>query len=202
MLHRFLSFIVCSAMVGAVLSAPSVASAVFVDYTTIANGNYLSVALGGTTVTGSAGITSADYAGFRGLGVTGGGSNVSLDVNEKMTIDFAQLVSNVSLQLVDINPVGNVTFSFHAFNGLADLGSFDFPYAVSAPQTYDLTSLVNGLYMTSFTIEVEQPSPPLGLQIQGVSFDPASAPVPEPSTFILLGAGLAGVAYLRKKQRA
>lgn len=38
--------------------------------------------------------------------------------------------------------------------------------------------------------------------IDNVSVEAAGAPVPEPSTFFLLGAGLAGVGFLRRKSRS
>lgn len=192
-------------MVGAVaaiiLSISSMASATSVDYTTVADGNYSSIILGGTTVTGSSDVTSTTYAGYRGLGILGAGSlngsDVSLDVGETMTIDFGRLVSNVLLTLVDINPPGNVTFSFEAFNGLTSLGSFAFPAASVAPEIYNLSTLVGGQDISSFIISVESPSAPLGLQIQGVSYDATS--VPEPATMLLLGLGLMGLAGVRRK---
>ena len=95
----------------------------------------------------------ATYAGYRGLGILGAGSlngsDVSLDVGETMTIDFGRLVSNVLLTLVDIDPPGNVTFSFEAFNGLTSLGSFAFPAASVAPEIYNLSTLVGGQDMST-----------------------------------------------------
>jgi hypothetical protein len=158
------------------LTAPT-ANAVSVDYTTVADGEYASISLGGTTVTGSSLVTSAYYAGWRGLGIKGGGSNLSLDIGETLSIDFGALalVSDLELTVVDIDPPGNVTFSFEAFRGSSSLGSFSIPFASSAPQTYDLFALSGGQYMSSIDISVSAPSAPLGLQIQGVSYTPVSS---------------------------
>ena len=172
------------------------------DYTTIADGTYSSISLAGTTVTGSSNVVSANFAGFRGLGIEGQGSlgngaDVSLDVGETMFFDLGTLASNTTLTLVDIDPPGNVTFSFEAFLNSVSLGVFDFPFASTAPETFDLFALSGNQYMTDFSVSVFSPSAPLGLQIQSVSF----TPVPEPSTFLLLGGGLAGLAFVIRRRR-
>jgi hypothetical protein len=195
MIKRRVSFLLASAVVGIILTVSSMASAYSVDYTSVADGNYTSVVLGGTTVTGSSLVTSRYFAGFRGLGIQGGGGDVSLDIGETMTIDFGQLVSNVQLTLVDIDPPGNVTFFFEAFNGLTSLGIFYFPAASTAPETYNLSTLDGGQAMSSFIISVEAPAAPLGLQIQGVSYEP----VPIPAAIWLLGPGLVGLLGLRRR---
>ena len=138
-------------------------------------------------------VTSGLIAGFRGLGITGGGDNRSLDAGETMTIALGQLGANVQLTLVDIDPPGNVIFSFQAFNGATSLGTFRFPVASTAPKTYNLSTLAGGLDMSLFIISVGS-SPSLGLQIQGVSFDA----VPDSSsTLALLGLGLVGLFSFR-----
>lgn len=168
------------------------------DYTTVADGSYPSVVLAGTTVTGSANVTSSFYAGFRGLGV-GGGPIGSLDFGEALTISFGQLVQNVTLSVVDIAPVGNASLGFEAFSGVASLGFFALPTATLAPQTYDLTALAGGLSFSSFTLTVPVVGAPLGFQIQSVSYDPAT--VPEPSALLLVGAAVLA-AYRRSGRRA
>jgi hypothetical protein len=181
------------------------AGSVVVDYTTIPDGNAPSYNLGGTTVTGSAKIVSASFVGFRGLGVMGGGSDVSLDIGENMTIDFNQLAKNQTLTLVDIDPPGNVTFSFEAFAGGHSIGSFALPHAVTAPETYDLFALCGNQAFDKFTIFVSAPSPPLGLQIEGVTYDAAVPTVPEPATVViwsLLGGLGIAVARLRRRKSA
>jgi hypothetical protein len=170
-------------------------SAVSVDYTSVANGTYGSISLGGTTVTGSSTVTSGTLGSFRGLGVTGGGDNLSLDTGETMTIALGQLGANVQLTFVDIDPVGNVPFSFQAFNGATSLGIFACPLASTAPQTYNLSTIAGGLSMSSFIISVQAPGVPKGLQIQAVSFDAA---VPDStSTLALLGLGIVGLFSFR-----
>jgi hypothetical protein len=186
-------------LAGGLLAGPMAANAIVVDYTTVADGTYGSVSLGGTTVTGSSTITSGSLAGFRGLGITGGGGSISLDLGETMTIDFGVLATNATVTINDIDPLGNVTFGFRAFNGATDLGLFGFPIASSFSQVFDLFALSGGLNMTSFRIELTA-SAPRGLQIQGVSFDALLTTVPEPGTLALLGLGLAGLGLSRRRK--
>jgi PEP-CTERM motif len=175
-----------------------IAASSTIDYTTIPAGTYTSISLGGTTVTGSSDVVSATY-GFTGLGVLGGEvgpSDMSLDQGETMTIDLGTLATNVMLTLVDVEPVGNVSFAFTPFKGAMSLGTFAFPPVVVAPETFNLTSLAGGSALRSFTLSVQQ-SPPLGLQIQAVSF----TPVPEPASLSLLALGLVGLGARRWRQR-
>jgi len=174
-----------------VLCLPFLAQAgsIIADYRTIPNGTYGSISLAGTTITGSSSVTSDLYAGFRGLGILGAGSlgngsDTSLDVGETMTINFGQLVTNTTATINDIAPVGNVTFGFTAFRGSTNLGNFVFPLATVQEQIYNISALDGNQPITRFTIFVQSPSAPLGLQIQAVSFDA----VPEPATGFLCGA--------------
>lgn len=198
-------FATAGAVAAMILSITSTASAIVVDYTTVADGNYLSLALGGTTVTGSAAVTSRSLAGFRGLGILGTGSlgnggDSSLDTGESMAFDLGQLASNVALTLVDIDPPGNVTFSFQAFNGASSLGTFSFPPANATPETYNLSTLAGGQSMSRFVVSVGSPSAPLGLQLQRVSFDAATATVPDGgSTLLLLGVAILGMGSLKRR---
>lgn len=181
------------------------ANAVVVDYTTVANGNYASVSLGGTTVTGSNLVTSRSYAGFRGLGILGqpqGNFNgdPSLDFGEVMSIDFNNAVNAATISLVDISPVGNILFEFEAFNGLASLGTFGLAAATSAPQTYDLFAGTGLAQMTSLALRVLTPSTqvPIGLQVQGVSYNV----VPIPAAAWLFGTALIGLIGFSKRRKA
>jgi hypothetical protein len=175
-----------------VFASASFGGAISADYTSIADGCAGSFSLGGTTVSGSNNVCSGAYAGFRGLGVQGGGSDLSLDLGETMTIDFGQLVNHVTLTLVDVDPPGNVTFAFEAFNSTS-LGNFSFPLVAVNPTTFNLDTLDGGLSLTRFVISISA-SAPLGLQIQGTSYDAAT---PEPATSALIGVGLGLLCFRR-----
>jgi PEP-CTERM motif-containing protein len=180
-------------------ASASFGGAISADYTSIADGCAASFSLAGTTVSGSANVCSGAFIGVRGLGVLGGGSSLSLDLGETMTINFGQLVNHVTLTLVDIDPPGNVTFAFQAFNNATSLGNFAFPAAAVNPTTFNLDLLDGGLSLTQFVISISA-SAPLGLQIQGTSYDVAGA-VPEPATSALIGVGLGLLCFRRFRPR-
>lgn len=176
------------------------AGSIVADYRTIPDGIYPLISFAGTTVTGSSSIDSALFAGFRGLGITGagslgGGSDQSLDAGETMTIDFGQLVTNTTAMINDIDPVGNVTFGLTAFRGTMNLGDFMFPAAAVQEQVYNVSALAGNQPITRFTICVQSPSAPLGLQVQGVSYDA----VPEPATGFISGAAIIAAYFMRRR---
>jgi hypothetical protein len=167
-----------------ILSFATVSQAVTADYTTIPDGQAPSFSLGGTTVTGSANVSSGTLASFRGLGIVGpgtsGGSDLSLDLGETMSINYNTLVTNVTLRVVDIDPPGNVDYRFEAFNGATSLGIFPVPAHVNGAETKDLTALAGGISFTRITLS-ETASAPLGLQIQRTDF----TIIPEPTGTLL-----------------
>ena len=172
---------------------------VVADYTTIPDGQAPSFMLAGPTVTASAAVTSGTVAGNRGLGVLGGtfppNSNFSLDEGETLTIDYGQLVTDVTLRLVDIESAGNVTYAFEAFDGAMSLGVFPVPLHQTEIETKDLTALAGGASFTRITLEPTQ-SAPAGLQIQQTTY----TPIPEPSSLMAVGwACLTCLAFRRNR---
>ena len=182
------------------------ANAVVVDYTTVPNGRYASVSLGGTTVTGSDDVYSGSFDNKRGLGINRGPSFFSyltLDFRETMSIDFGTTVVAAELTLVDIRPPGNVSFQFEAFDGVSSLGAIVFPFATSTPETYDLFALSGVSQMTSFSITVLLPESTVGLQVQSLSFSPAPiGAVPVPAAIWLFGTALLGLVGFGKQRKA
>ena len=184
------------------------ANAVVVDYTTVVDGTFVSVSLGGTTVTGSSNVTSGLFPGtpFRGLGIEGVASpsngDLSLDFSEVMSIDFGTSVGAVTLSIVDIAPVGNILFEFEAFDGLTSLGSFGLAAATMAPESYDLFAGTGLSHLTSLSFSVLTPSSPVppgvpfGLQLQGLSY----SVVPIPATLWLFGTALIGLVGFSKRR--
>lgn len=190
----------CLAGIALLFSVPSFADSV--DYTTVANGTYSSVSLGGTTVTGSSGsIGSGSIGSLRGLGTVGGGSNVSIDSGETLTIAYGGEVNNVTVSLVDVEPVGNSSISFTAFDGATSLGLFTLPTATTAPETFDLSSFISNHELTSVVFGGVPSSPPIGFQLTGTSFTPVASPVPEPSSLVMLGTGIFSAAGLRFRRK-
>ncbi len=143
-----------------------------------------SVSLGGTIVTGSSNVTSGALGGSRGLGISGGTfpptSDYSLDLTETMTINYQQLVTNVTADFYDIDPAGNVTYRFEPFNNATSLGIFPIPIHSTNLETKNLTALSGGLAFTSVRFN-STVSAPAGLKLVATTFDA----VPEPTTFLL-----------------
>jgi hypothetical protein len=179
-----------------VASAAS-ASAATIDYTTVPTGIYSSAGFGfgGTTVSGSNNIFAAATV---GLGVQGGYYDNSLDMGEFLTISYGGEVTNVSVTVFDLIPVGNALLGFNAYDGANNLGFFTFPYATTAPETYSVSSLIANHPITSVSL-TEVSGAPAGFYIQGTSFDPAVTTVPEPSSLLLLSTGLVSILRLRYK---
>lgn len=183
--------------------APAVrGGSIVADYTTLGTiSGQSSISAGGTVVTGSDLVTAGTRPdlGSTGLGILGGGNSSvngdgSLDPGETMTIDFGQLVTNVTLTAFDIDPPGNVSYEFTAFDGATNLGTFAIPVHTVYRETKDLTMLAGGLSFSRFTLSLIS-SPPLGLIIEQTSYDVSA--VPEPATVTLIG--FAGAAALIRR---
>ena len=124
---------------------------------------------------------------FLGMGSHGAGSgnglyNVFADV---LLIDFT-------------TPVTNVSFDTYGFFG--DDTSFNFlAYDTGGSLLDTITNKDGGLMTVSFNggsvshIEVLQENDLGTYRIDNLSFGPASAPVPEPGTWMLMGTGLVGL---------
>jgi hypothetical protein len=157
------------------------ARGVTVRFDTIGSGNTATLNTGGITATGSANVEffQGTFFGFPddtgGLGILGGGSDHSVDLGETLTINYNQLVTGVTMDVYDIDPPGNVTYSFQAFNGAASLGTFNVPLHVNRLETKNLTSLAGGQAFTRVQFSLSA-SAPFGLVFPATSF----TPVPEP----------------------
>ena len=173
------------------------AGSIIADYTSLPDTGAAGVpllSLAGTTVTGSANVAIGVPNESRGVGVVSGtstpASNFSLEGFETLTIDYGQLVTNVTVDFWDVSPPGNVTYGFEAFNGANSLGTFAIPLHVSNLQTSNLTALSGGLNFTKVTFSVSS-APSIGITMHNTTFDHV---VPEPGSMVLFGLGALGVA--------
>lgn len=114
----------------------------------------------------------------------------TLNTGNGDTVSFATPVDTVSLFIGD-GLSGNFTLT--AFDGKSVIGT-----DVKTSQAGDYTKLsFSGANITSISFMSSNLS---AYVVDDLSF--AAAPVPEPSTFALLGSGLAGLAALRRRFRA
>lgn len=169
-----------------------------VNFGNLGDGSTASLATGGVVVTGSGDVFFANTAITSINGGLGIGDN-TLDLGETMTFMFAGLVDSVVLTAHDIPMVGNVSYGFNAFSGASDLGFFALPAHSSATESFDLSALV-GASFDMFTLSL-QASAPLGLVIEQLAFERDDVEVPSPGSLALLGLGLAGISWKRRKQK-
>ena len=177
--------LMCVILAAAVALTPGFlfAGATFVDYTTLPDTGAAGapqLSLGGTIVTGSNNVTSSSNFSHRGLGVSGGNNDFSIDLGETITINYQKLVNNVTVTMYDIPSPGNVTYQFEPFNGVTNLGVFPIPSHVASLETKDLTALSGGLAFDRMRFSLTE-SAPFGLVLVDTSFDT----VPEPATVVL-----------------
>lgn len=174
----------------------------FVNWSTFGDGSAGVLVGGGITVTATAvgggqGLvnwtSTPVLAGATGLGVRGGGSDFSLDRDgEALRFDFGGLVTGVRFGIWDVDPPGNVQFSFEAFQGGTSIGTFAVPALTSNPEIRDFTALAGGQAFSSVRIFLTGTPPPIGLLITSTEY------IPAPGSLALLG--LAGIAAGRRRR--
>ena len=110
---------------------------------------------------------------------------------------FTSLILNI-----DANTAGTVNFVVTEDNGQQTAGSF--ALGASGQNFFTITA-INGqrissvLFTTDVNMALTQVSDVAQIRIGG--FQPSTAAVPEPTTMLLLGTGLAGVAAKARKKR-
>jgi hypothetical protein len=189
-----------------VLALPLSANAVLIDFDSYAGyTNIDGVNLGGVTITSPDGSTVVLTSPSGGVGYRSPSNAVTNNnflVSNPMTFTFDYAVMNVSLTGGDVggdhdqfmvtaydslnNMIGSITTPVFGGNPIDPLVMVDF-YTVILP------------YTNIYSLVVSNPIN-YGIGIDDLSFDRANT-VPEPSTFMLLGAGIVGAGLLRKKFR-
>ncbi|MFN0102024.1 MAG: PEP-CTERM sorting domain-containing protein [Bryobacteraceae bacterium] len=162
------------------------------DFSVFASGNTgLSVLdVGAATVTISGGTVFVYRPGDFGAFTTSGGlcalSGGSCQTDWRLDFDFG--VTNLMFESAFFNPVDFVSVEY--FDGATSLGSIP----VAANGTFDLSSVPR---ITSLVFN--DSSTGAGFGFGDFSFDRAGSAIPEPATLLLLGMGLAAIAYRRRR---
>lgn len=162
------------------------------NQTTPLTGEYKST---GAFFSGNGGVAGSILDQTGGFGINARSGNDFLAFNTMITgngdtVSFATPVDTVSLY-IGAGVAGD--FSLTAFDGKSVLGT-----DVKTSKAGDYTKLTfSGAEITSFSFMSSNLS---AYVVDDLTFK--AAPVPEPSTFALLGSGLAGLAALRRRFRA
>ena len=144
--------------------------------------------IGSATITGGQllnnEILAVDKTGvYATASVTGGYTN-------PLTITFSSPVSGFSIEVTN-----NIADTFTVADNLGDSSS-DF-LSLNSEQTFSLS----GSGISSVTISAADGSS-WDFAIDNVTFTPAAAPTPEPSSLALLGTGLAALVRFGRRRRA
>jgi uncharacterized protein (TIGR03382 family) len=174
----------------------------FVNWASFGDGSGPVLVGGGISVTatavgGGSGLvnwtSTPVLAGATGLGVRGGGSDFSLDRDgEVLDFAFPGLVTGVRFGIWDVDPPGNVEFSFEAFQGGSSIGTFAVPALSSNPEIRDFTALAGGQAFSRVRIFITSTPAPIGILITSTEY------IPAPGALALLG--VAGIAAARRRR--
>ncbi len=151
-----------------------------INWGTLGFGNAPSVTVNNVTVTGSANVNfagpSPPFTSNGGLGIVGGGNDISMDPGETLTIDYVDAVFNVRVSITDIDPPGNVNYSFEAFNGGTSLGVFAVPPQIVSPEWINLSAISGLASFTKVTFMIDSTPALLGLVFEQTEYEIIPAP--------------------------
>jgi hypothetical protein len=171
-------------------SCATAAHANTIDFSGFASGDsgLSTLALGDVTFSVPGGTIYVYRPGDFGAFATSGGlCALTGHCETDWTLSFAYTVTNLAFEAAFYQDFDSVVVS--AFDGATLVGSVH----VASDGAYDF----GAAHITSLVFDDSSTGD--GFGFGDFSFDPVSAPVPEPATLLLLGSGLCGAAYRRRR---
>jgi len=166
-----------------------------IDYRTLGTFDAPTVVQQGVTVSGSANVKVLE---FNGLGIMGGSTDNRVDTNEFIEFAFTQAGSATAISY-NVTTIGDTDSNVGGERTLEAFGIGGTSLGTASQSSFD--TAVSSLFGNQAIERFRLTSPGVdSFNVRSLTFTPAAAPIPEPSTMLLFGSGLTGFAAWRYRK--